>query len=209
MESYGFNIGGNASWLRVAYSSEIDRRSSNIGYNIGLFVLWDSPVQGRLKSHLQFRNSRFIYKTKLSEFLDNSRIQFDDKPINFYTEVHYISLLLAPIFDLSALRMNNFYINGGIKLDFLVGYKKDVYREVISGKTVTIEDNTTEQLDSFAYGVAMGIGGYLFEISGREISIELRYNFDVSDSFPQFHSIQARNRALEILMGINFQKEYP
>lgn len=136
--------------------------------------------------------------------MDNSQIQFEDKSIKFHTEAHYVSLLLAPIFDLSTLQLNNFYINGGIKMDFLVGYKKDVYREVINGKTVRIEDNTTENLAPFAYGLAFGIGGYLFEISRRKISVELRYNFEVSDSFPRLNGIQARNRSFEMLIGINF-----
>lgn len=122
IESYGFSIGGNNTWIRLESGSIIDDKEKNTGLNFGAFALWDSPTIGQLKTQLEFAHKEFVFRRGPRE--NSFGRQFG--PTNYFSEFNYFSLSIAPVFHLSALKLDDYYILVGAKLDFIWSSKVEI-----------------------------------------------------------------------------------
>lgn len=58
-------------------------------------------------------------------------------------------------------------------------------------------DTTPELWNRFAYSGTLGIGGNLFEVWGKRVGLECRFNLEISESISGLSGFDARNRSLE------------
>lgn len=99
------------------------------------------------------------------------------------------------------------YVLAGVRLDKLLNRETEVtnVREDFSGEQVEA-NSISVRYKSIAYGVTVGIGVALPPVFSHHLSLEARYDGDLTDSFTGFggSDFEVRNNAFTVMLGVGF-----
>ena len=187
--SAGFKVAYSSALQKLDFSDpSIDLGSKRIdAINVALFVEWfeSSPVS--ILSQLEF-----MQRGRQEEFLLTA--PSGPEPIGVVIKHLRISYLSVPVFaKLNILRQGiSLYLLAGPRIDFMIAYKPDDPAAFLS----------KDLLAKTIVGASVGVGTK-FPMFFFPLILDIRYNFDLKDSFNNGFA-RINNNALDIWLGVAF-----
>ena len=169
----------------------LSRRS---GFNIALFCEFGSFKYFSVVTQIEYAQKGFIEEMKeadetgdIIQHLDgNTRLDYLSVPL--LLKIKYPKAKFVP------------YLVLGPRFDYLINTKNGVWEFT----EIDIKSTTADKLDKEVFGGSIGAGFNLAKLSCLQTFIELRYNFDFSDSYSWTNNVTVRNNSFDFWLGIAF-----
>jgi hypothetical protein len=196
LQNYGVRLGANASKVTadfVGAEGEVDFER-RVGFQVAAFVeLFDTPSFSVL-TELEY--ARRGYESETLEIGPD-----DPEPIatvTASTTLHYLSLPALARLRLPGERAIVPYALIGPRADLLVGRDPGQYEF----SSATFDDEMAEALTEFSLSGVLGVGAAFGDVFGREVRVEARYGFGLTDLLPEGEALDVRNRGIDLSVGI-------
>lgn len=164
------------------------------GFNIGISTEWFDATVLSMLFRIEYTQKGFI--REMVEINENGE---EIQTVQANTRLDYLSIpILAKIKGMKLLTEP--YITTGPRFDFLFNKKKGKFKFT----NVTVEDDFADNFDDFAFGGTIAFGLSLPKISIFKPSIELNYNFDLTDSFSRSEILIVKNNSMDIWLIFSF-----
>ena len=112
------------------------------------------------------------------------------------SRLSYISV--AGFLNSTLSRESPFYIGAGPRIDYLIDSKAGKF----DFTSVTVKDNTSEELKDFVLGGSFVAGIKDLSMSNSDFRVELKYEVDFTDSFSE-SAFSYKNNALMLVIGLS------
>lgn len=181
---YGLKVGLVSANQDFNYEYEFDMESEFImGGCLGLYYEWFEIKGFRLLTELNW----------VQKGMKDSIMEIDSVG-NFLGEeeyTHRLNYLSVPV--LVKLFLENDiltpFLNLGIRFDFLMSYNSEIYTSLY------------DEFSGYVIGADLGIGFQKKLIKDRNLSLEIRYSMDLTDSYSGDY-LTIKNSATQIIFGI-------
>ncbi|NIA28535.1 MAG: outer membrane beta-barrel protein [Actinobacteria bacterium] len=190
LKKTGLMIGYNSTRIR---SKEIsDYALPRAGYGIGLFAEWMDRSVFSLLGRLQYVQRGFVQE-QIETDVDGSFIQrVRAKSQLDYFEVPFL-LKIQPL----KLPINPYFV-AGPRFDFLIFRKNGKYEF----SKITVESRVAENFDDFGVGFILGGGMTTAKILHTQLSFELNFNLDITNSFSKVGTMTVRKNAVDFWLKV-------
>ncbi len=200
LQHYGVRLGGNVSYLALELEGTGDTHFASdrhVGFQVAGFAeVLDTPSFSVL-AELEYARRGYA-----GEIPETSRETPEPvEPIRIAratTVLHYLSVPVLARLRLPGERAVVPYALAGPRVDLLVGRNPGRY-EFSYG---TFEDDTAEALAAFGVSGTVGLGAAFQSMLGREVRVEARYLFGLTDLLPEGKAVDASNRGIDFSVGI-------
>ncbi len=190
LKKTGMMVGYNSSQIRVKEISDYALPRS--GFGVGLFVEWMDRSVFSILSQLEYVQRGFIQE-QIETDVDGSFIQrvraksrLDYFEIPFLLKMQPLKLPLNP------------YLVAGPRFAFLL------FRE--NGKfefsKVTYESRVAENFNDFSVGFVIGGGAATMKIFRKQLTFELDFNVDITDSYSKHSTMTVTKSALDFWLKL-------
>jgi len=165
------------------------------GINMAVFAEKDIYKIFHIVSQLEYAPKGYVL-----EQIETNEVGEEVQTVNASTRLDYISV---PIF--LKICNNNLkfrpFVQLGPRLDYLIGYKKGIYKFT----KVHVPDEMPDflYLHSFSYGYSLS-GGFSFPIKHNRIIIEARYNSDHAGLPSMYNIFFGKKVSYDLWFGFSF-----
>lgn len=185
VHGYGFRAGGNISTL----TSDLVDLNHRMGIQAATFVeLFTTPVFS-LQAELEFARRGYAWEQVetggIGEFIGNVRA---------VTALNYLSLPVLVRLRYPGKSRVIPYALAGPRLDLLLWRKPGVF-DFSSGD---FEDDLSEYFTEFGVSGIIGFGIAVDDILHRELRLEARFNFGLTDLIPEAGTATYKNKGFDI-----------
>ena len=190
LKKSGIMIGYNSTHINAKEISNFALPRS--GYGMGLYAEWMDRSIFSLLSQLEYVQRGFIQE-QIETDDDGSFIQ----RVRAKSRLNYITFPFLLKIQPVKLAANPYFV-AGPRFDFLI------FRE--NGKfefsKTTLESRVAENFDDFGLGFVLGGGVTTAKIFHTQLSFELNFNFDITNSFSKVGTMTVRKNALDFWLKI-------
>jgi hypothetical protein len=189
LHSYGLRIGGNTSTLD-ADIIDFERRT---GFQVAAFAeLLPTPVFS-VQAEVEYARRGFVSEQELRGA--------DNEPLGVVRATTALDYLSVPVlarvrYPVGAVTA---YALAGPRLDFLVGRSPGRF-EFSDGTEV--EDEFGQNVEGTSLSGSVGIGAAFGALLGREVRVETRYNFGLTDLLPEGDAVDLRHSGFDFSVGV-------
>jgi hypothetical protein len=192
LKSWGLKVGVTSS--EVSIQPKLFDTNRRTGIIAGIFAEWINSPYFSIITEFDYLQRGFI--EEMAEMNNNGDFI---QQVEASTRLDYISI---PFCAKIQLPLNGIkpYITAGPRIDFLFNRSKGVFRF----RSATIRSELASYYSSQNAGGTIGLGIETNQLLALPVFLEIRYGFDISNSF-EATSLKAFNNVFEALFGIKLK----